>query len=139
MPYSSSVFTSVASVNRGGGWVKCCSGSSSRSSEGLLGGERGQAGLGVLVRRVVASLEVDPKEPVELQRLSGGSQHVEDLALGAVGRAMSTLTWSNSASAIWQATVRCQISRYSRDWSRSRMRLHLDRGRRPALVGRMAS
>ena len=48
----------------------------------LLGGELGQAALGVLVRPLVASLDVDAEEPVEQQRLAGRAEHVRV----AVGR-----------------------------------------------------
>src|SRR6266567_1779691 len=43
----------------------------------LLRGELGEAGLGVLVGRVVRSLEVDPAEAVELQGLARGPQEVD--------------------------------------------------------------
>ena len=51
---------------------------------------------------------------------------------------MSIDTWSNRASAIWEATVRCQISRYSANWPLSNAPATRS-GVRMAEVGRMAS
>ena len=112
IPSSSSVLTSEASVNRGGGCVKCCSGSDLEHAQELLGRELGQRGLGVLVGRVVAALVVDADEPVEHQGLAGGAQPVPSVSPEASPLAvasMSTPTWLKRASAIWVATVRCQI------------------------------
>ena len=51
---------------------------------------------------------------------------------------MSIPTWSNRASAICVATVRCQIKVYSRSWSRSSTAATRC-GVRNTLVGRTAS
>ena len=40
----------------------------------------------------------------------------------APGAATSTLVESNRASDIWLASIRCQMRRYSRSWSRLRWR-----------------
>ena len=47
----------------------------------LLGGERGEHGLGVLVGTLVAPLLVDTDEPVEHERLAGGAQAVTHIAV----------------------------------------------------------
>ena len=51
---------------------------------------------------------------------------------------MSIPTWLKRASATCVATVRCQIKRYSRSWSGSRIRL-ISSGVRSTEVGRTAS
>ena len=47
----------------------------------LLGRELRQVRLGVLVGLVVATLPVEPKEPVELQGLAGRAQPVADVPI----------------------------------------------------------
>ena len=75
MPFSSSSLTSVASENRGGGCVKCCSGrvSSSLSVVALLDVGQRRAGL-VLVGGVLDRLGVDREEAGELHHLAGRAQ-----------------------------------------------------------------
>lgn len=82
----------------------------------LLGGQRvaladlGQAALAVvqLGVRVVGALDVGLQEAVEGDRLAGGAE----LDVPAVGRraAIFTVTLLPTASFIWEATVRFQIS-----------------------------
>ena len=57
MPFSSSSLMSVACVKRGGGCVKCCSGTQLEQRQHLALGERRQLALGVLVvgRRAVVA------------------------------------------------------------------------------------
>ena len=52
----------------------------------LFGGELGQHLLRVLVGPLVATLLVDPDEPVEDHRLPGGAQTVRDVVIGALRR-----------------------------------------------------
>ena len=49
MPFSSSSLMSVACVKRGGGCVKCCSGSELEQLHHLALGERRKLALGILV------------------------------------------------------------------------------------------
>ena len=89
IPFSSSSFTSVASVKQGGGCVKCCSGLSSRSlriSPSVKGGSclgpsafavGSFSDLGPFLRGVVVpAFFVDREKTVELQHRATSAQHV---------------------------------------------------------------
>ena len=78
MPFSSSVFTSVASLKRGGGSVKCCSGRILCSFSVSPSLDLRQAELQFLVflhlRLFVLALFVNGAEAVELLHGAGGAQ-----------------------------------------------------------------
>ena len=67
---------SVAWVKRGGGWVKCCSGSKPNSFSDLaLGHRRQRRGLVVVAPALVLALDIDAHEAVELHHLAGGAEN----------------------------------------------------------------
>ena len=80
IPSSSSVFTSDASENRGGGWVKCCSGRTSSMRSTCSTVSSGKRRLGVGIDLVVAPFLIDADEPVEHERLARGAKSVSDIA-----------------------------------------------------------
>jgi hypothetical protein len=107
MPSSSSRSTRVRSEYRGGGEVSCCSGS--RRPGAAPAPRRGPAALG----DVVVALVLVPHGPV------GAQEAVEALDLPGDPEGQRVLTLppttsaemrSNTAAAIWVATVRFQIS-----------------------------
>ena len=85
-PSASSSFTSVASVKRGGGSVKCCSGSIDLNFSVSPSVDRRQLVLQLLVFLVLLVLAflVDRQEAVELRHAAGGAEQVRRavLALG---------------------------------------------------------
>ena len=74
MPFSSSSLTSDASVNRGGGWVKCCSGWSSSSFTSSPSRHRAATRRSRPRCRVLDGLGVDREEAGELHHLAGRAQ-----------------------------------------------------------------
>ena len=76
MPFSSSAFTRLASVKRGGGCVKCCDGMTSTSLSGLALGRARAVGPRFVLGLVVTALAVDDEEAVEEHHASGRAQHV---------------------------------------------------------------
>ena len=114
MPYSSSALTSEASEKRGGGSVKCCAGTHADELDAVALLHRRQHVIRIVLDGVVHAFLVDRDVAGLDQRRAVGAQHG---ALRAIRRpaSMSTATVSNTAGAIWQATVRFQISEYSRN------------------------
>ena len=79
MPFSSSSLISVAWLKRGGGWVKCCSGSELVQPQAFAFGQRRQLALGLVVlvaflALVIAALGVHADEAVELHDLARGAE-----------------------------------------------------------------
>ncbi len=86
-PSASSSFTSVASLKRGGGSVKCCSGSIDLNFSTSPSVTSRQLVLQLLVVFVLLILAffVDLQEAVELRDAAGGAEHVGRAVL-ALGR-----------------------------------------------------
>ena len=102
MPRRSSSFTSDASLNRGGGCVKCCVGAS------FDGGRR--VCLPTDPATSWSSL-LTPATRINPSKTSLRPERAEHgFASGGLGRRSSTVVASNSAGVIWHATKRFQIS-----------------------------
>ena len=99
--------TSVASVKRGGGSVKCCDGLDALLGQRFACGHRRQA-AGVLVLFVVAPLLIQREKAIEADDLAGRAK--VETAVRRRSARISTLVRSSSALSIWLAIVRVQIS-----------------------------
>jgi len=137
IPYSSRVRTKVASVKRGGGWVKCCSGISCLSCCGnpslRPAGIRASSSSAVLSSSLASSYTA--RKPRNLT--------VEPEARSKYSWALpfpltSTDKVSKMPGAICEAKNRCQINWYRRNWSRFKNSL-IASGVRITEVGRIAS
>ncbi len=110
MPSSSSRLTSDASVKRAGGEVRVALRFERGDGDGVADGQRRQQRLALLGRAVlVAGLDVHLAEAGERDRGAGG----RELGVRAVRRRAPrrTVTVVPAASAICDASVRCQINR----------------------------
>ena len=138
MPCSSRARTRLASVNRGGGWVKCCVGVTPRESSMSAFSSTGSGASASL------SLETSSLSSRYRRRKPGNliTEPVERKSYTAPERvppaSMSTVVASSSASDIWLATIRRQIRSYRRRCSDDRCR-PTDSGSRLTEVGLMAS
>ena len=132
---ASSVFTSDASVYRAGGWVSCPSASTedaARRSPVRIGGSDPLSSVSREARFAAASPSPAPIEeaagaaarrpsPVAFMN-PGNSITVPDAwniasPSSPAGADRRTVAVEPVASAIWEASVRCQISVYSFSWS----------------------
>src|SRR5208282_384228 len=124
MPRSSSSFTSEASLKRGGGSVKCCSGSSDFSVSFCPASSGGSLCLSSSSSSSLLSLDssynlrkpsnfiTDPvtrNQNTSLPDLPGSPASPLLACWGGLA-SMSTEVWSNTAGFICDATKRCQIS-----------------------------
>ena len=77
MPFSSSALTSVASVKRGGGSVKCCSGVICVQLQRLAFFNQRQRAFGffVFLGLLVAAFLIDLQKAVKLLHRTGGAEN----------------------------------------------------------------
>ncbi len=104
MPCFSSSLISVASVYRGGLWVKCCVGARSIGATGLPWARSGSSWSSLLTPATFMKPSNTSLRPLARKTASPAS----------VGATIVAVVWSNSAGGIWQATNRFQIRPYSR-------------------------
>ena len=125
---------SVAWLKRGGGWVKCCSGSKPEQLQRLALGHRGQRrGLVVVLGGVVLALDVDAHEAVELHHLAGGAEDRLgglDIDGGAIVNRRVHLARDEAVE-----DERVEREFVLSEVARDRLRIALDRGRANRLVG----
>ena len=114
MPYSSSALTSEASEKRGGGSVKCCAGHDADKLDAVALLHRRQHMVRIVLHDVVHAFLIHRDVAGLDQGRAVGAQH-RALRRRRSPASISTATVSKIAGAIWQATVRFQISEYSRN------------------------
>ena len=125
---------SVAWLKRGGGWVKCCSGSNPNRLQRLALVHRGERrGLVVVGGGVVLALGVDAHEAVELDHLAGGAEN----RLGGLDIDGSAIVDRRVHLARYEAVEDERVERQFvlTQVSRHRFRIALDRSRANRLMG----
>ena len=148
IPFSSSVFTRLASLYRGGGSVNFCCGSSlfspasvPRSAPAAFAHPRHPDRLALRTRLSLSfffsasgACSSTFRKPSNFRMLPLTRKSYVRSAFAAI----STVVWSNTAGVIWLETNLCQISLYSRYCSSDRY-CRIESGVYATFVGRIAS